>query len=236
MEEEEDDRPRIAIVGKPNVGKSSLINKLLGENRLIVSDIAGTTRDAIDIHLDLEGYPVIFTDTAGLRETSEEIEQKGIIIAHDKAKQADLVIYLFDASTDSAQSIEKYKKEFEDKILVVANKQDKLDQSQIAELQKKGCLVISAKQNIGTDKLLRAIKEQISSRFTSNSGLLISRRRYREALQNVINYLEDFNFDKEIELTAEDIRLAAREIGKITGRIEVDEILDKIFGSFCIGK
>ena len=227
---------RVAIIGAPNAGKSSLLNQIAHREAVIVSDIAGTTRDAIDIHLDLEGYPVIFTDTAGLRETSEEIEQKGIIIAHDKAEQADLVIYLFDASTDSAQGIEKYKKEFEDKILVVANKQDKLDQSRIAELQKKGCLVISAKQNIGTDKLLRAIKEQISSRFTSNSGLLISRRRYREALQNVINYLEDFNFDKEIELTAEDIRLAAREIGKITGRIEVDEILDKIFGSFCIGK
>ena len=86
------------------------------------------------------------------------------------------------------------------------------------------------------EKKLRAQNENKSHFEPSNSGLLISRRRYREALQNVINYLEDFNFDKEIELTAEDIRLAAREIGKITGRIEVDEILDKIFGSFCIGK
>lgn len=227
---------RVAIIGAPNAGKSSLLNQIARREAVIVSDIAGTTRDAIDIHLDLGGYPVMFTDTAGLRETAEEIERKGIAVAHDKARQADLVIYLFDASKDSAQDIEKYKKEFADKLLVVANKRDKLSSEQIAGLQKSGCLVISAKQNLGTDKLLENIKEHISARFTSGSGLLISRRRYREALQNTVELLQNFGFDKEIELTAEDIRLAAREIGKITGRIEVDEILDKIFGSFCIGK
>lgn len=227
---------RVAIIGAPNAGKSSLLNQIARREAVIVSDIAGTTRDAIDIHLDLGGYPVMFTDTAGLRETAEEIERKGIAVAHDKARQADLVIYLFDASKDSAQDIEKYKKEFADKLLVVANKRDKLSSEQIAGLQKSRCLVISAKQNLGTDKLLENIKEHISARFTSGSGLLISRRRYREALQNTVELLQNFGFDKEIELTAEDIRLAAREIGKITGRIEVDEILDKIFGSFCIGK
>ncbi len=227
---------RVTIIGSPNAGKSSLLNQIAKREAVIVSDIAGTTRDAIDIHLDLGGYPVMFTDTAGLRETSEEIEQKGIALAYKKAKQADLVIYLFDALKDCAQDIEKYKKEFSDKLVVVANKQDKISSERIAELQKAGCLVISAKQNTGTDKLLSVIKEHISSRFTSNSGLLISRRRYREALKNTLEFLNDFNFEKEIELTAEDIRLAAREIGKITGRIEVEEILDKIFGSFCIGK
>ncbi len=227
---------RVAIIGAPNAGKSSLLNQIARREAVIVSDIAGTTRDAVDIHLDLGGYPVMFTDTAGLRETDEEIEKKGIAVAHDKARQADLVIYLFDASKDSAQDIEKYKKEFAEKLLVVANKRDKLSSEQIAGLQKSGCLVISAKQNMGTDKLLEDIKERISARFTSGSGLLISRRRYREALQNTVDFLQNFGFDKEIELTAEDIRLAAREIGKITGRIEVDEILDKIFGSFCIGK
>ena len=227
---------RVTIIGSPNAGKSSLLNQIAKREAVIVSDIAGTTRDAIDIHLDLGGYPVVFTDTAGLRETSEEIEQKGIALAYKKAKQADLVIYLFDALKDCAQDIEKYKKEFSDKLVVVANKQDKISSERIAELQKAGCLVISAKQNTGTDKLLSVIKEHISSRFTSNSGLLISRRRYREALKNTLEFLNDFNFEKEIELTAEDIRLAAREIGKITGRIEVEEILDKIFGSFCIGK
>lgn len=227
---------RVAIIGAPNAGKSSLLNQIAKREAVIVSDIAGTTRDAIDIHLDLGGYPVIFTDTAGLRETTEEIEQKGIEIAYRKAKDADLVICLFDASKDSAQVIEKYKKDFAECCLVVANKGDKLTLSQIEELQKQGCLVISAKHNQGTDNLLQTIKESIAERFTSGSGLLISRQRYREALHNVVEYLQEFGFDKEIELTAEDIRLSAREIGKITGRIEVDEILDKIFGSFCIGK
>lgn len=227
---------RVAIIGAPNAGKSSLLNQIARREAVIVSDIAGTTRDAVDIYIDLGGYPVVFTDTAGLRETTEEIEQKGIIIAYDKAKQADLVICLFDASIDSVQCVEKYKKDFDGKMFVVANKQDKLNPSQIVELQENGCFVVSAKQNIGTDILLDSIKEYISNRFTSNSGLLISRRRYHEALYNTLEYLKSFDFNKEIELTTEDIRLAAREIGKITGRIEVDEVLDKIFGSFCIGK
>ena len=171
-----------------------------------------------------------------MRETTEVIEQKGIEIAYNKAKEADLVICLFDASIDSVQVLEKYKKDFENKVILVANKKDKLTPSKINDLEKSGCLVISAKENQGTDVLLAKIKDVISNKFTSNSGLLISRQRYREALQNVVEYLSSFGFDKDIELTAEDIRLSAREIGKITGRIEIDEILDKIFGSFCIGK
>ncbi len=98
------------------------------------------------------------------------------------------------------------------------------------------CLTISAKQKQGLDVLLNKIVEQIENRFTSNSNLLITRTRYREALNEVLFFLKQFNLQKEIELAAEDIRLASRELGKITGRIEVDDILDKIFGSFCIGK
>ena len=227
---------RITIIGAPNAGKSSLLNQIAKREAVIVSDIAGTTRDAVDIHLDLGGYPVVFTDTAGLRETAEEIEKKGIALAYNRAKEADLVIYLFDASINAAQDIEKYKKDFAGKLLVVANKRDKLSPEDIMSLQKSGCLVISAKQNFGTDELLKAIKEKIGERFTSGSSPVVSRRRYRDALNKTLEFLSAFSFDKEIELTAEDIRLAVREIGKITGRVEVDEVLDKIFGSFCIGK
>ncbi len=227
---------RVVIVGPPNAGKSSLLNAIAKREAVIVSDIAGTTRDAIDIHLDLNGYPVIFTDTAGLRETEEEIEKKGIEIAKSKIKDADLVICLFDASKDSVQIFDNIKKTFKNNILFVANKSDKLTFEQCSNLQKQGCLVISAKDAGKVKLLLQEIEEQISSRFTSNSNLLITRQRYREALQNTVKNLSVFGFDKEIELTAEDVRLAAREIGKITGRIEIDEILDKIFGSFCIGK
>ncbi len=227
---------RVAIVGAPNAGKSSLLNAIVKRNAVIVSDIAGTTRDAIDVHLDLNGYPVMFTDTAGLRETEEEIEKKGIDIAYGKIHDADLVICLYDASVDTVHVFDKIKDSLKNKALFVANKCDKLTSEQCSELEKSGCLVISAKQKQGVDKLLQAISKNIQERFTSNSNLLITRSRYREALQDVLENLQNFGFNKEIELTAEDIRLAARALGKITGRIEVDEILDKIFGDFCIGK
>ena len=227
---------RVAIVGAPNAGKSSLLNAIVKRDAVIVSDIAGTTRDAIDVHLDLNGYPVMFTDTAGLRETEEEIEKKGIDIAYGKIHDADLVICLYDASVDTVHVFNKIKDSLKNKALFVANKCDKLTSEQCSELEKSGCLVISAKQKQGVDKLLQAISKNIQERFTSNSNLLITRSRYREALQDVLENLQNFGFNKEIELTAEDIRLAARALGKITGRIEVDEILDKIFGDFCIGK
>lgn len=227
---------RVVIVGPPNAGKSSLLNALVKREAAIVSDIAGTTRDAIDIHLDLKGYPVVFTDTAGLRETMEEIEKKGIEIALNKIDHSDLVLCLFDASKDGPEIFNDLKKSFKNKFLMIANKSDSLKNEQSSLLEKQGCLVISAKNNIGIDKLLDAIGNSIEDRFTSNSSLLITRARYREYLTEVLENLSLFNLDKQIELSAEDIRLAARALGKITGRIEVDEVLDKIFGDFCIGK
>ena len=224
---------RVVILGEPNAGKSSLLNAIAQREAVIVSEIEGTTRDAIDIHLDIDGYPVIFTDTAGLRRTSEEIEQKGIAIAYDKAKDADIVICLFDSLKNIPQEFDFVD---ENKKIYVANKDDKLNDEQKIFLNNKGYILISAKYHQGIDILLKSISDKIKDKFSSNSGLLITRQRYREALRNTVNYLSEFNFNKEIELSAEDIRLACREIGKITGRIEVDEILDKIFGSFCIGK
>lgn len=227
---------RVVIVGAPNAGKSSLLNAVARRDAVIVSDIAGTTRDAIDIHLDLGGYPVIFTDTAGLREAEEAIEQQGIAMAWRKIEDADLIISLFDASQDSVQVFDKLKKSYQNKMLLVANKIDKLTSEQCSHLKKQDCLLISAKQAQGIGELLETITRRIASKFTAGSNLLITRARYREALQKTADSLQRFSFEKPIELTAEDIRLAARELGKITGHIEVDEILDKIFGSFCIGK
>ena len=227
---------RVVIVGPPNAGKSSLLNAIANREAVIVSDIAGTTRDAIDIHLDIKGYPVMFTDTAGLREANEEIEKKGIEIAYSKIKSADFIICLFDASKDGVQIFDNIRKSFKSNTFLVANKCDKLTSEQCSVLEKQGCILISAKQKEGISQILDRIYEFICERFTSNSNLLITRSRYREALQEVMENLQHFSFDKEIELTAEDIRLAARALGKITGRIEVNEILDKIFGDFCIGK
>ena len=227
---------RVVIMGPPNAGKSSLINAITKRNTVIVSDIAGTTRDSIDIYLDLGGYPVIFTDTAGIRETKEQIEKQGIEIAIDKAKNADFVICLFDGLTDDIQVFENIKNNISGKKLFVANKKDKLSQSRITELENKDCLVISVKNNKDINFLLQCIEKEIKKSFSSGTGAVITRRRYRDSLQSALQNLNRFGFNKDIELTAEDIRLAARELGKITGRIEVDDILDKIFGSFCIGK
>ena len=238
-EEEEPEEPetiKLAILGKPNTGKSTLMNLLTGHDISIVSPIAGTTRDAVDINLDIKGYPVIFTDTAGIRNADDVIEQQGIEIAFDKIRQADMVLALFDASTDTPEIFENIKKESKNKMLYLANKSDKLTFEQCSTLEKQGCMLISAKYNQGIEELMDEIATEISERFTSGSGLLLTRSRYRQALTAAVENLDNFSFNKEIELSAEDLRLAARELGKITGKIEVDEILDKIFGDFCIGK
>ena len=227
---------RVVIVGAPNAGKSSLLNAVINREAVIVSDIAGTTRDAVDVHLDLKGYPVMFTDTAGLREVEDAIEKKGIEIAYRKIEEADLIICLFDSLTDNVQSFDNLKKNFSDRLIFVANKSDKLSKDKQQKLEKQGCVCISAKYKQGIDKLKDKITEIIASKFTANSNLLVTRQRYREALKETLDNLENFNLSKAIELSAEDIRLASRELGKITGQIEVDEILDKIFGTFCIGK
>ena len=227
---------RVVIVGAPNAGKSSLLNAIANRDAVIVSDIAGTTRDAIDIHLDLKGYPVMFTDTAGLREVEDLIEKKGIEIAYQKINDADLIICLFDALTDSVQSFENIQQKFSNKLIFVANKCDKISEEMQQNLIEQNCLCISAKYKQGLDNLTDKVVDIISSKFTANSNLLITRERYREALRETLENLKRFNLKKEIELSAEDIRLASRALGKITGQIEVDEILDKIFGSFCIGK
>lgn len=227
---------RVVIVGRPNAGKSSLLNAFAQRDVVIVSDIAGTTRDAVDIHLDLNGYPVIITDTAGIRETEEAIEKQGVEIAYRKINDADLLICLFDASQDTVQVFDNIAKIYGDKMVYVANKADNLSPEQCLNIEKQNILLISAKHHQGIDVLLNKISKVIEDKFTSNSNLLITRARYREALSQALQSLDLFNLDKEIELSAEDIRLAAREIGKITGRIEINEILDKIFGSFCIGK
>lgn len=227
---------RVVIAGPANAGKSSLLNALVRRHAVIVSDIAGTTRDAIDVNFDLGGYPVIFTDTAGIRHSDDQIEQQGIAIAMDKIAKADIVLALFDASIDTPEIFKEIKKESENKLLYTANKIDTLTSEQCSNLKNQGCILISANQGIGLDVLLEHISAEIKNKFTSSSSILITRQRYREALKECVENLRAFNFEKEIELSAEDIRLAARALGKITGRIEVDEILDKIFGSFCIGK
>lgn len=226
---------RIVIAGPANAGKSSLMNAFVRRKAAIVSDIAGTTRDAIDVNFDIGGYPVIFTDTAGIRDSEDVIEQEGISVAMDKIEQADIVLAVFDAKTDTPEVFSKIQKESKNKTLLIANKSDTLTKEQCSKLQN-DCILISAKTGLGLDLLFNKIKSIIENNFTSSSSALITRQRYRQSVKECVENLKRFNFDKGIELGAEDIRMAARALGKITGRVEVDEILDKIFGSFCIGK
>ena len=235
IEERLRDGFRVAIAGPVNAGKSSLINAIAKRNVAIVSDVAGTTRDVIETYIDLNGFPVIFADTAGLRETTDSVEKIGVSLAKEKITTADFKLFMFDASVDSPDIFNDYFSA-ENNYIVVANKSDKLTPEQKQNLQNSGCILISAKNSENISAITDKIYSYFSEMYNSSSTQIITRQRYREALQECLENLLRFNLDKEIELAAEDIRLACRAIGKITGRVEVDEVLNKIFSSFCIGK
>jgi len=224
----------IVIAGSVNAGKSSLINALTKTNTMIVSDIEGTTRDSVDVNLDINGYPVVITDTAGIRQTDNPIEKIGIDIALKKVENADIILALYDASQGNFDS--SILPDTTKDIIYIANKSDKTDPNKLKEIEKKHHITISAKYNVGIDSLVQKITDILKERFSSSSNTLITRIRYREALKECLSNLKTFSLDKEIELSAEDIRLACRAIGQITGEIKVSELLDNIFGSFCIGK
>lgn len=235
IEERLRDGFRVVIAGPTNAGKSSLINAITKRNVAIVSDIAGTTRDVIESYVDLNGLPIIFSDTAGLRDSDDAIEKIGIRLAQEKIAAADFKLFLFDAGVDSPQIFAPYL-ESENNYLLVANKSDKLTPAERQALIEQGCVLISAKQGENITAVTDKVAAYFNNMLAQAPSAIITRQRYREALSECIENLERFDLNKEIELAAEDIRLACRAIGKITGRVEVDEILDKIFSSFCIGK
>ena len=236
IEERLRDGFKVVIAGPTNAGKSSLINAIVKRNVAIVSDIAGTTRDVIETYVDIQGFPVIFSDTAGLRETTDEIEQIGVKLAKDKIAEADFCLFMFDASVDTPEIFSEYVNKIDVPYLFVANKMDKITEDKKNDLIKKGCALISAKESKNISALTEAIYKTFQDMYEKGTAQLITRQRYKEALGECLQNLSRFNLHKEIELAAEDIRLACRAIGKITGQVEVDEILDKIFSSFCIGK
>lgn len=216
----------LAIIGAPNVGKSSLINYLARSEVAIVSEIAGTTRDVVNVHLNIAGVPVIISDTAGIRETRDSIEKEGVKRALQKADDADLKILLVDVN-----QLEINKNLLDEKTLLVVNKID-LN----SDLKLKDAILVSIKQKINLEKLLEKLEERIKNLTYPNSSPPITRARYRHSLNAVVDNLLQFSLQNNIEFAAEDLRLAVREIGKITGKVEVDDILDVIFSGFCIGK
>ena len=228
---------KIAIIGPANAGKSSLLNYLSNRDVAIVSEIAGTTRDVIEAHLNLDGYPVVISDTAGIRESKDEIEKKGIKLALKRAEDADLNIILIEPkSIDFTGFLNDL---VTDKSIIVINKID-LDYKNInQQIQKFNPILISIKNETNLDELIIRIKEKLKNKFVSSNETLITRERHRHSLeacvQNLKNF-EDKNSKEDFDKAAEDLRLATRHLGMIVGKVDVEEILGSIFNDFCIGK
>ena len=218
----------IAIIGSPNVGKSSLINALTQKEVAIVSQTAGTTRDVVEAHLDVSGFPVILADTAGLREQADAIETEGIKRAVRKATDADLILHV--QSGEKWPATEPLPDVLTGKnVLTIWNKADMMS------TRPEG-LVVSAKTKEGIPELWQQIRSVLERDFGGREGQLITRERYRVALADCVGHLEHALTVSELELKAEDMRLAARALGRITGRIDAEDLLDVIFRDFCIGK
>jgi tRNA modification GTPase len=224
----------VVIAGPPNAGKSSLLNALTRRDAAIVSAEAGTTRDVIEVRLDLDGYPVVLMDTAGIREAGGEIEREGIRRTLDRMRGADLVLWMEDASqTPDAASVSAPETEGAVPTIRIASKID------LAAGHPPGDTVpVSAKTGEGLDRLLDMLLDCMRNRLVSAEGATITRSRHRAGLTEAQAALRDFlGADANaIELRAEDLRRAATAIGRITGRVDVEDILDKIFADFCIGK
>ena len=228
---------KIAIVGPTNAGKSSLLNNLSNREVAIVSEIAGTTRDVVETHLNIDGYPVIISDTAGIRDSKDEIEKKGIKLSLNKAENADLKLVVVDAkSIDLSGFLNDLLKN--DAILVV-NKSDLLEEKLDPKISKLNHVLISLKDNLNIDKLIFKIKNNLKNKFISEEDILITRERHRQHLLQCTDHLKNFldkNNKKDFDIAAEDLRLATRHLGMIVGKVDVEEILGSIFNDFCIGK
>ena len=226
---------RVSITGEVNAGKSSLLNLLSKRDVAIVSDEAGTTRDVIETYLNLDGYPVILADTAGIREAKNDVEKKGISLALAKYKEADLNIVVIDNSTSKIS--DKIKSLINKDTIVLLNKSD-VNEKQNHKFENVTILG-SIKYNKNIDLLTQTIKEKLSKKYSLNNSALITRERHRVKLNECLKEIEKFikkDQNKDLELAAEDLRMATRHLGSIVGKVDVEEILGSIFKDFCIGK
>ena len=225
---------RVVIAGPPNAGKSSLLNALARRDVAIVSDEAGTTRDVIEVHLDLDGLPVIVSDTAGVREAASKVEREGIRRTFDRARNADLVLWIEDATAPNR--IEPGMELHDITVIRLRNKIDLLPDSGArlgpAELD------ISVKQGIGIKAVTDAVARAATERVGLIDQVVPTNARHRRHLESARDQLDSFlSADRaDLELRAEDLRIAASALGRLTGRIDVEDVLDQIFSRFCIGK
>jgi tRNA modification GTPase len=225
---------RVAIAGPVNAGKSSLLNALARREAAIVSDKPGTTRDVVEVRLDLKGYPVIVSDTAGVRETEEEIEAEGVRRALARAAEAQIVVWVVDGAqlaTDPPPEALQAQK-----LLTVVNKAELLSSRETYPLEVE--LFISVHSGEGLNALLNRLGKEAAAQLDIGGGASLTRERHRRELESAAQALRAFldGPEDELELRCEDLRRAADSMGRLTGRIDVEDILDQIFAQFCIGK
>lgn len=223
----------VVITGKPNVGKSTLFNFLAKRDIAIVSEYAGTTRDILEAHIDIGGYPIILSDTAGIRESSDPIESEGISRAKKRSFEADLRIELFPFEQSHNINCNVVNS---DTIYVLSKADDVINNHNI-KINGIDLLPISILKGIGTNKLISLIKEKAEEKFGHDRDTpVITRQRHRNHMKKALEHLQRFNIDNPIELISEDLRLAAFELGAVIGIIDVEEILSSVFSNFCVGK
>ena len=223
----------VALSGAPNVGKSTLLNRLARRDVAIVTEIPGTTRDAIEVSLDLRGVPVVLVDTAGVRETSDPVEAEGVRRALARTGQADLVLWLVEASDTNPLPPPAALK-----LVTVRTKSDLIDSDTQRRLSEAGDLVLSAKTDSGVDQLLDVLTTTAQS-LAGSEPALVTHARQRHALSEAVARLKAAGTHAapgREELAAEELRLAARSLGRVTGRVDVEDVLDHVFRNFCIGK
>ena len=229
---------KIAIVGPTNAGKSSLLNYLSRREAAIVSEVAGTTRDVIETHLNIGGYPVVLSDTAGIRDSKDEIEKRGVRLALKKAENADLNIVVIEPKNAHFTGVLKGLVS-NDKTLIVVNKSDLGIDKISQDFKKYNPIYISLKNEKNIDSLISSIKDKLKNKFIGSQDILITRERHRHHLEQCVHHLNNFekkNNSEDFDKAAEDLRLASRHIGMIVGKVDVEEILGSIFNDFCIGK
>jgi tRNA modification GTPase len=225
---------RVSIIGQVNAGKSSLLNLLSKRDVAIVSEEEGTTRDVIETYLNIDGYPVILADTAGIRDSKNEVEKKGILLAISKSEEADLNIILIDNSSNLVDT--KVQNLINENSIIVLNKSD-IDNKLNHNF--KEAIFVSVKENKNIDQLINKIKDKLHKKYITSDNVLVTRERHRTKLTACLKEIDNFlkkDPNKDIEMAAEDLRIAVRHLGAIVGKVDIEEILGSIFNDFCIGK
>lgn len=219
----------VAVTGPPNAGKSTLLNRLAERDVAIVSAVPGTTRDVIEVHLDLNGYPVTLLDTAGIRESSDPVEQEGIRRALQRAETADLILWLSDSGEEPGFSSSV-------PLLKLRTKVDLLGKERNIDSNSENEFFISAKDDTNIHSLVENLTTFAASSLQGQEPAMVTRERHRVLLQTTLTSLTEALAQTEHELVAESLRRAADALGRLTGRIDVEDVLDVIFRDFCIGK